>query len=231
MGELVLPDPLPEKLLFISGGIGITPIVSMIRELVLTGFTGNVTCLHYAREEVVFGDELARLLEGRDTFRFVHRPTKGTCSLPGERHFSRVALETLAPDWREHATFLCGPPSLEDAVTGLWGAEGLSRRLRVERFRPMVRTAAASDETRHRIVFAKSGVEIEGHRGAFLLDQAEDAGLRPAYGCRMGICHTCACTKRHGVVRSALTGQIHDADDEEIRPCISTPLSSLVLDL
>ena len=57
MGSFVLPDPVPPKLLFISGGSGITPVMSIIRYLVATDYAGAIAWLHYARREVILGSE------------------------------------------------------------------------------------------------------------------------------------------------------------------------------
>ena len=48
-GDFVLPRVVPDDLLLISGGSGITPVMSMVRTLRDTGHRGNVTFLHYAR--------------------------------------------------------------------------------------------------------------------------------------------------------------------------------------
>ena len=70
-GEFVLPDPLPDKLLFISAGSGITPIMSMLRHLDQASQLGDAVLLHSARraDEVIFGDELRALAERHKRFR------------------------------------------------------------------------------------------------------------------------------------------------------------------
>ena len=62
-GTFVLPDPLPQRLLFISAGSGITPIMSMLRSLAGDGALGDVVHVHSARtaEGVIFGGELREL--------------------------------------------------------------------------------------------------------------------------------------------------------------------------
>src|ERR1051325_7013771 len=62
-GDFVLPDELPDKLLFISAGSGITPIMSMLHSLAGQNALDDVVLLHSARtpEEVIFGDELREL--------------------------------------------------------------------------------------------------------------------------------------------------------------------------
>ncbi len=61
-GDFVLPDPVPEKLLFISAGSGVTPIMSMLRHLHHYDELGDVVLLHSARhsDEVIFGAGAAR---------------------------------------------------------------------------------------------------------------------------------------------------------------------------
>jgi ferredoxin len=71
---------------------------------------------------------------------------------------------------------------------------------------------------------------VEG-AGPTLLAIAEEAGLRPATGCRMGICRTCACTKVSGAVRDRVTGAIDSAAGSRIRLCVSEPLGPVTLDL
>src|ERR1700733_13272949 len=69
-GEFLLPDPLPEKLLFISAGSGIRPIMSMLRHLDQSGRLGDAVLLHSARraDEVIFGDELRDMAERNEQF-------------------------------------------------------------------------------------------------------------------------------------------------------------------
>lgn len=233
-GDFVLPDPVPARLLFVAGGSGITPIASMLRHLLLRGYDGEVTCLHYARDEFILGAELAALARSHARFRYVPRLTRLD---PGDEpatrsHFSREQIAVHAPSFADSETFVCGPPTLEAAVRELYRSDGCAARLHVERFAPA--TVAASwtgDALRCSLVFARSGRVAEGHGRTSLLDQAERAGLRPAHGCRMGICHTCKCKKLSGTVRNELTGASSNEPGEEIRLCVSTPRSDVTLDL
>jgi stearoyl-CoA 9-desaturase NADPH oxidoreductase len=214
-GDFRLPDERPERILLISGGSGITPVMSMLRTLCAEGHRGPVTFLHYAPdpERAIYRDELERL------------PGAGE----GDGHFSRSQLAAADPDHRQAATFACGPPALLDAVRKTWAADGLESRLHVESFVPPT-LAPPSGVPEGAIDFAGSGVRVE-NSGAPLLDQAEQAGLRPDFGCRMGICHTCSCRKTAGTVRNLSTGELSASDDEEIQICISAPVGDVVVDL
>ncbi|HET9759696.1 MAG TPA: 2Fe-2S iron-sulfur cluster-binding protein, partial [Nocardioidaceae bacterium] len=67
--------------------------------------------------------------------------------------------------------------------------------------------------------------------GAPLLEQAEALGLRPAYGCRMGICLSCTSRKSAGTVRNVVTGAESSLPDEDIQICVSQPVGDCVVDL
>src|SRR3954462_487675 len=107
-GEFVLPDPLPEKLLFISAGSGITPIMSMLRSLEHQDALDDGLLIHSARnpDDIIFGDQLKQLEEEHDGF-------KGHRQLTGEMgHMKPADLDELCPDWRERETFMSGPAEL-----------------------------------------------------------------------------------------------------------------------
>src|SRR5438270_5337253 len=77
-GDFVLPDPPPEKLLFISAGSGITPIMSMLRHLDHYDQIEDVVLLHSARhsDEVIVGPELRELADRREEFRLHEQFTR-----------------------------------------------------------------------------------------------------------------------------------------------------------
>ena len=103
------------------------------------------------------------------------------------------------------------------------GAESL----RVEYFQPP-RTSGSSAEGD--VAFAESGQEAP-NTGATLLEQAEALGLKPEFGCRMGICFSCTSRKSEGTVRNVLTGEQSSRPDEDIRICVSAPVGDCVVDL
>jgi stearoyl-CoA 9-desaturase NADPH oxidoreductase len=231
-GAFVLPDPVPRRLLFVSGGSGITPILSMVRHLAAVGYDGHIGWMHYARREAMFGDELARLASGRVALRLSVFLTRPDAATEAPVRFSAAQLEAFEPAWADCETFVCGPEALSRAATALWAGRSLGDRLHVERFVPRATGCAdRAGDAKHRLTFAKSRREAEGGRGGSLLEQAESAGLKPIHGCRMGICHTCTCRKLSGTVRNEMTGETSSQADEEIRLCISTPLSDVTLDL
>ncbi|QRP44277.1 ferredoxin reductase [Amycolatopsis sp. FDAARGOS 1241] len=225
-GEFTLPALRPERILLISGGSGITPVLAMARRLVAEGHRGEIVFLHYSHTaaDVLYRDELAELAARHPGFRVVHAHTHGR---GGDLHgfFSKQHLGRAAPWFRDAETFLCGPKPLMDSAREVFGAEELGERLHTEEFTapPLTFDTAGAEGT---VRFARSGREC-ANSGKPLLEQAEDAGLTPEHGCRMGICFSCTQVKTAGRVRNARTGEVSGEADEEIQLCISVPVGDV----
>jgi ferredoxin-NADP reductase len=220
-GEFTLPDLVPDHVLFISGGSGITPVMSMTRSLLRRTHRGRITFLHYAQspDHQIFRDELEELRAagyGID-LHLVYPETGG-------RFFTPMELGRLVPDFRNVDTWACGPAGLIEKVQQAY--EG-SDKLRVEYFKtPAVSNGSAEGD----VTFSRAGTTA-ANTGATLLEQAEAAGLSPTFGCRMGICFSCTATKSEGTVRNVLTGETSSLPDEDIRICVSTPEGDCEVDL
>lgn len=230
-GDFVLPADPPEHILLISGGSGITAVMSILRTLRDRRADVRITFIHYARTavDVIYRAELAALRRSVPGLTLAYFHTRQPPHSVPTRYFSKQHLLAVAPDYAEALTYVCGPASLLDAVTGLWQDERLDDRLRVERFTlatPAPHTHPASGTVR----FGASGLTVPND-GRTLLEQAEGAGLRPEHGCRMGICHTCVTRKRAGSVRNAISGAVTSEQDEPIQLCICTPCGDVELDL
>jgi ferredoxin-NADP reductase len=228
-GGFVLGDPRPQRVLLISGGSGITPVMAMLRTLCDEGFAGEIGFLNYARssELALYGSELDQLAERHERLRVARWFTRGRGLALGGR-FRREHLQAVISDHAGAATFVCGPPALIDSVCALWAQDGLAEPA-VETFTPPA-LAFDTDGAEGVVSFAASGRKA-ANSGLPLLEQAEDAGLAPEHGCRMGICNTCSCRKRTGTVRNVFTGATSSAGEEQIRICVSVPLGDVALDI
>ncbi|MGW7539445.1 ferredoxin reductase [Amycolatopsis sp. NPDC054798] len=229
-GEFTLPSPRPDRIVLMSGGSGITPVLAMARTLVAEGHPGEIVFLHYSNtpEDALYRAELAELAARHPAFRVVHAHTHARRG--GDLHglFSLKHLEKAAPWFREAETFLCGPAPLMNAARELFETEGLSAQLHTEEFTaaPLTFDTAAAEG---RVRFARSGRECD-NSGKPLLEQAEDAGLTPEHGCRMGICFSCTQLKTAGRVRNARTGEVSGEENEEIQLCVSVPVGDVEID-
>lgn len=216
--------PTNNRLLYITGGSGITPAMSHLRTLLRDGYDGRanrkVTFLHYARsaEDQIFAEELQRIAWA-DNDVSVHLRY-------GDDVFTEAALRRLVPDFRGTDTWACGPAPMMDLVTAAYDG---SPRLRTEFFKLSTRpTGTASAEGD--VTFAQDG-STAANTGESLLEQAEARGLTPEFGCRMGICFSCVSRKTEGTVRNVLTGEESSLPDEDVRICVSAPVGDCVVDL
>jgi stearoyl-CoA 9-desaturase NADPH oxidoreductase len=226
-GTFVLPDPLPRRLLFISAGSGVTPIMSMLRSLADGPGLEDVLHIHCARnvDGVIFGEELRALSERRPGYRLHEQIT-------GERGRMRPdQLDSLCADWRERETFLCGPAGLLEALQERWRDDGDPARLHVEHFQPDARVGDGERGAGGTIRFRTSGVEASSDGEQPILLAGEQAGAVLPYGCRMGICHSCIGRLRAGQVRDLRTGRVHGQPGEMLRTCINAPEGAVEIDL
>jgi stearoyl-CoA 9-desaturase NADPH oxidoreductase len=228
-GDFVLPDPLPDRVLLISGGSGITPVMAILRTLCDEGFAGEIGFLNYARSRklALYGPELDRLSDRHEGLRVARGYTRGRgAALTGR--FRREHLRAVVSEHSGAATFVCGPPALINSVRAIWAQDGLPEPA-VETFTPPA-LSFNTDSAEGLVSFSVSGRETT-NSGLPLLEQAEDAGLAPEHGCRMGICNTCSCVKTAGTVRNVITGGLSGAREERIRICVSVPVGDVTLDL
>lgn len=232
-GDFYLPDAQPVKPLFITAGSGITPAMSMLRSLVAEERLPDCVHIHYAPHEfdVIFGKEISALSEAHARYRFKPVFTRELGEAQREkRHFSAAQLEQLCPDWRERECYACGPQEMLAAIEALWESEGLSRHLHVERFRAAFASIPAG-AVGGQVRFAQAGVTATADSATSLLRVAEDAGLNPAHGCRMGICHACDTTLLAGCVRDLRTGQLVNETGSIVQPCICAAAGDCELDI
>jgi ferredoxin-NADP reductase len=232
-GEFVLPDELPDHVLLLSGGSGITPVMSMIRTLrdrsQKTGRAqGEITFLHYARSRTdeMFTDELDQLAEefpGARVVRIYTRDPEPDAALAGRFHIDH--LKHLGVDASDTLTYVCGPAGLIASVRDTYEDLGATDQMRAEYFKVPKVDLDAADAT-GTLTFDTTGQSAD-NSGATILEQAEAAGLKPAYGCRMGVCNTCAIKKLHGAARHVVSGEVQADTDQTLKICVHVPVGDV----
>ncbi|WP_193046022.1 ferredoxin reductase [Mycolicibacterium baixiangningiae] len=219
-GDFTLPADRPRRILFVSGGSGVTPVLSMLRTLQADGADLDVGFIHYARSaaEACYREELAAMPD----VRVLHGYTRDTAGTDLHGRFCAEHLAAALPDAdADTAVFVCGPPALVDAV------RAVRPDVRAESFVPPTFSGISSGG---QVSFADSGVEVTDD-GRPLLEQAEAAGLTPESGCRMGICHSCTRRKTSGVVKNLITGAVSGVDSEDVQICVSAPVGDVEIAL
>lgn len=226
-GTFTLPEALPGKLLFITAGSGITPVMAMLRCLARRGELRDVVHLHSARSEddAIFGDQLRQLDERHEGYRLKLRLTGEHGRLTPD-HF-----EEVCPDWDERETFLCGPPAMLDAMAAHWERTGDCERLHMEHFQPSTEVGEGERGDGGSIRFLKSDLEATSDGSQPILVAGEEAGATLPFGCRMGICHTCVGKLCSGRIRDLRTGEVSGSPGEMVRTCVNAPEGSVEIAL
>ncbi len=226
-GTFVLPEQIPDRLLFISAGSGVTPIASMLRSLDARGALRDVAHIHSARypHTAIFAAELRALAARNPAYRLTARHS----GAEGRLHPDE--LDTICPDWRERETFVCGPPGLLEAIKQRFDSEGLADRLHHEHFQPDGLIGSGAQGCGGSISLCRSKIEAVSDGSQPILLAGEQAGAQMKFGCRMGICHSCVGRLRSGQVRDLRTGRVHGAPGEIVRTCINAPEGPIEIEL
>lgn len=231
-GEFALPEQRPERVLLISGGSGITPVMSMLRTLCDEGYQGEITFLHYANraQDMIYASEVNEIATRFDNVTVLRAFADESEGGELSGLFSSEHLFKSVPDFAQATAFLCGPPPMMAAVEKVWDEQGISDRLHKEQF--TLATAVVDDggSAEGEVRFVRSETLVTND-GKTLLEQAEAAGLNPESGCRMGICYSCTCKKTAGKIRDLRTGEISSGDEEDIQLCVSVPVGTVTLDI
>jgi stearoyl-CoA 9-desaturase NADPH oxidoreductase len=222
-GDFVLPTPRPSKVLFVTAGSGVTPVMGMLRSAAHE--LDDVVLVHSAptRADVIFAGEL-RALAAQGQIRLVEKHTDVDGMLDAEE------LARLVPDLAERQTWACGPTGMLDALEDHFAGCGIADRLHTERFRPSVLVTGEGGT----VSFTEAGVTVDADGATPLLDAGEAAGVLMPSGCRMGICFGCVVPLRSGAVRDLRDGAVTTAvegDGVRIQTCISAAAGACDIEL
>ncbi len=221
-GEFVLPDPPPAKILFWTGGSGITPVMSMLRTLDRRDTMPDVVHIHSAPTigAALFREERLALAARHIGLRLIENFDDQHGILDVDR------VTEVCPDWNAREAWVCGPAPMLAAAEQRWEYAKLTRRLHLERFSAALATSAEGG----RVTFAASGKAAEVDGATTLLEAGEAAGIQMPFGCRMGICHTCIVPLKMGMVKDLRNGAEYH-ENAGVQTCITAAAGDCVLEI
>ncbi|MBF0236266.1 MAG: ferredoxin--NADP reductase [SAR324 cluster bacterium] len=181
---------------FIGGGSGITPMVSLAETLLRQSESARIMLLYGNRslKEIIFRkrlDQLAKQYAPRfSVVHVVEKPSKtfegSTGLLTGNKILELVRNPT------QHQYFICGPgPMMDGAETALKTAGVSEKDIKLERFSSPSNKAFAVPQESHSIQFKNSGIDVLPEVGETLLKAGLRAGAPLHYSCTMGGCGAC----------------------------------------
>jgi ferredoxin-NADP reductase len=225
-GGLRLEAAAAHPTLMLAAGSGITPLMALIREQAACGMPRPITLAYWARtsEELCFREELLDLAARHPEFRIEFLLTaEGTA--PASR-IDAGQLSRLCPQLERSHVLACGPGGFVETARDLCAG---AASFQAEGFSPAPLRGTESGTAR--LTLLRSGRSLDVPRDRPLLVALEEQGLRPAYGCRMGICHTCRCVRVEGISRDLGSGELDAEPQMPIRLCVSAAAGDLSLDL
>jgi stearoyl-CoA 9-desaturase NADPH oxidoreductase len=230
-GAMTLPARPQGAWLFLAAGSGITPLIALTRQLAGQGMPVDLTLVYWARrrDEFCFMEELRALAAAQPRFRLRLMLT-GEAAQDADEGQGRIGAELLSSlglDSAEQQVLACGPGGFVDTARGLLGERAKS--FQAEAFTPP--PIAVDGDGEVEVQLRRSGRRLRLPRGQSLLAALEAEGIKPASGCRMGICNTCACGKVSGSARHLHTGELMHEATPALKLCIHSAATDLELDL
>jgi ferredoxin-NADP reductase len=223
-------------IVLVAGGIGITPLLSMLYQLKRAPRSGPVRLLYGVRaaRDHAFKAEieaLKRVLPTLETITFYGHVTDKDRRDGAFDAEGNITMAALLRDYGQDADFfLCGPPAMVDSITDLLRAEGIQKqRIHLEAFGPSSRLLVLEHngpQTVH-LVDSKKTITWTPGQGS-LLDQLEKTGAKLGSGCRTGQCESC-------IVRLVGGEVVHPegcatVDSDHCLPCVAVPLTTIELE-
>jgi ferredoxin-NADP reductase len=231
-GEMTLAQPHPQRV-FLAAGSGITPLMSMIRAATSVNSPDAIHLIYWVRrrEELCFVAELDRLKADNPNLhvQFVLTQQDDLQSTERSGRINAAQIIDIVPDLGNSLVYACGPAGfveqarqLTQAASGFYG-EAFSL--------PLVLDTEASGDAHVNLELTVSKRSLRVPVGMPLLAALEAQGIRPASGCRMGLCNTCACIKQSGTTEHVLSRDRNDEAGTTVRICVSRACSDLSLAL
>lgn len=214
-GAFKYPAADDRPLLLMAGGVGVTPMISMLRRAVHTEPTRRVTLLYSAADErgFAFRDELDSIARRHPQVKIVYcltrQPAPAPTYYPGR--IDAALLKTAAPDVAHSISFICGPAAMIDGLKTLLAGIGVpTAQIRYEVFEAAIAAAAGAQPERRsggvtdrrgstgtagagavEMKCLPDGQTVPVEQGQSLLEAAENGGVDIPSLCRAGVCGTC----------------------------------------
>jgi hypothetical protein len=245
-GHFYLDMTKSNPVVLIGGGVGLTPVLSMLSTICETGSTRETWFFYGCRSGVdhvmrSHFDRLRREHENVRIFICYSDPTPDEVQGRDFDHGGRISIDwmkTVLPS-SNYEFYLCGPPPFMESLVGGLEAWGVPEKdIRFEAFGPATvkrtpaaqATAEASAGAKIEVTFSKTGKTVgwTAESGS-LLDFAEENGITMEFGCRAGNCGTCLTAIKSGDV-TYVNPPGSPPEAGSCLACISVPKTNLTLD-
>jgi len=212
-----------QSVVFIAGGVGVTPLMSSIRHLTDLSWNGRIDLVYACArlDSVIFREELTYLAARHPNLHVTIVLSDEPAGIwSGARGFVTSELLSGVADIRSRRIHLCGPPAMMDAVRKELAQLGVAPdSIKTELFLGIPKTvpppakAPKGDITTAPVCsFARSNKKVPMRNGQTVLEAAEDNGVAIEYQCRQGYCGVCKVKLLAGNVTMAVEDALTPAD-------------------
>jgi ferredoxin-NADP reductase len=248
-GEFVLDDCPPGPIVLLAAGVGITPLISMLKHSLRSDATRPVHLFfqvaddqHWPLGEVVHSWQQSCSALAVTSYFSRQMPSPAPShgrALPGK--FAAADVVKRSGKHSNTTYYLCGPEGwMRSLVEGLTSLGVASERIHFESFGTALNNSTAADRggnssgpapvDRWSLKFARSGVQLEsGSQPATIWEAAAASGLQLPAGCHSGACGSCRLKLLGGQVNYRVAPQCSVAEGE-VLACIAQPIGDVVVD-
>ena len=225
-GDMQLPAQ-PQPLILLAAGSGITPMYSLLQDMVKSGRLGStqVILMYWVKTfaDAAFKAQFEAWAEQFPNFTFQVFYTQE----PRLKHsrLNSEQLQDLAPI-EQSAVFACGPSGFTTQVEQLFAQAAL---LKTEAF--SMSPVLGDDVGLVQVTLTKSKKIVTISKGKSILESLEQQNIKPKYGCRMGICHKCVCNKAEGSTKNLVDGVQNSEPNNQLKICVNSAQTNLIIDL
>lgn len=235
-GNFFLPQPCPKKLLLISAGSGITPMLSMLRFVVSQKTANQVVFVHSAQTELdlIAREEINALAKQHGNCQIMYTLTQSAPNnWQGYQGRLNEGMLNQINSLNQFQVFVCGPTLFRETVQNTLKAKLLPRsHYHYESFGERAKAAPTTQQDNSlSIFFTQWQKHIHAHEKKSILEQAELAGMSLPYSCRAGSCGACKAKLEEGQVKQLSSQALTKSEQQQgyILPCCCLPLTNLVI--
>ena len=245
VGKFTFDGTEADSIVLISGGVGITPMVSISRYLTEESWPGDIFFVYACRTpaDYILADAIAALEHENSKLHVVITMTRpeGTNWKGPRGHLTKELLTQNVPELTSRRIHLCGPIPMMDATKALLVELGVPpAQLKTEAFGTPKPSPAAAGTTAKPIAFAtgplvmfsKNSKSAKIHDGQTVLELSEELGIGIQFSCRVGTCGVCKVKMTSGDVTMAVEDSL-DADDKTngiILACQAIPKGEIAVE-
>ncbi len=226
VGKFTFDGSEADSIVLISGGVGITPMVSISRYLTERSWPGDIFFIYVCRtpSDYILADTIAALQSENPRLHVIITMTRaeGTDWQGPRGHLTAEFLAQSVPELTSRRIHLCGPIPMMDATKVLLTEMGVpAGQLKTEAFgTPMPSPVAigttakpSATATGPLVTFSKNNKSAKIHDGQTVLELSEELGIGIQFSCRVGTCGVCKVKMTSGEVTMAVEDSL-DADDK-----------------